>query len=393
MAQRKKQGKGSAGRKGFGRKKGQDRSAIFWVAGAVFLAMAYVYWQNAGVVNQTAEIERKIAPTLKTFDIKEKDLQEQKVEKKKIENKRYVHKQKVYAAPKELSLAGFETKLKKDLDKTPFKVAKAKRETTKDTESYHATINYGKYDVMDIKVVKPRPTIVTPPPPPKPPPAKRVLAKVAIVLDDWGYTMNNVPVLAEIREPITLAVLPGLPHSVEVARGATARGYEVILHLPLEATRESVAEEADTIKAGMSSAAVNARLAKELRSAPGAVGVNNHQGSKGTSERETMSPIMGYLKRNNLFFLDSMTTAKSVCRDAASDAGVAYARRDVFLDNSSKISDIEKQFEVLKQTALKKGRAIGIGHDRRNTLIALRRMLPKLKDAGIKIVPVSELVK
>jgi len=88
-----------------------------------------------------------------------------------------------------------------------------------------------------------------------------------------------------------------------------------------------------------------------------------------------------------------MTTAQSVCRDIAADAGVAYARRDVFLDNSNKLEDIEKQIELLKETALKRGRAIGIGHDRKNTLIALKRMLPKLKDAGIEIVPASELVK
>ncbi len=373
------------------RKKGPARAAIAWVAGAVFLTIAFIYWQNAGVVNRTSALEKTIAPTLKTFEIKDKDLTAQKVEKRKIENKRYVHKEKVYAAPKEFPIANFDEKLKKDLAKTEFKVVKARKETTRETEAYRATINYGKYDVMDIKVVKPR--VRPPSPPPAPPVAKRRLAKVAIILDDWGYTMNNIPLLAEIHEPITLAVLPNLPRSTEVARGAKARGYEVMLHLPLESTRVNVAEEADTIKPGMSAAAVNARLARELKSVPGAVGVNNHQGSKGTAERDTMAPIMNCLKRNSLFFVDSMTTAQSVCRDIAADAGVAYARRDVFLDNSNKLEDIEKQIELLKETALKRGRAIGIGHDRKNTLIALKRMLPKLKDAGIEIVPASELVK
>lgn len=388
MARRKSSGQKNSRRGGAGK---NGKGAFLWVLGAVCIAMAYIYWQNAGVVNKTAVLEKEIAPTLQKFEIKEQDVVEKKVEKKKIEDRRYVHKEKVYKAPKELSLATFETKLKKDLAKSEFKVVKTKREVTKDAEAFHATINYGKFDVMDLKVVKPKP--VAPPPPPPEPKRVRAKAKVAIVLDDFGYTMKNIPMLAEIHEPITLAVLPDLPFSGVVARGAKERGYEVILHMPLESTRTGIAEEADVIRIGMSPATVSARLARELRSVPGASGVSNHQGSKGTSEIETMAPIMQYLKHNDLFFLDSMTTSKSICRNAAGTAGVPYAKRDVFLDNSSDIGEIEKQIALLRDTALKKGRAVGIGHDRRNTLIALRRMIPKLREEGIEIVPVSQVMQ
>ena len=78
----------------------------------------------------------------------------------------------------------------------------------------------------------PKPTVPLPGPAISFPPGK---GKIAIVLDDWGYTMKQVPALGNLRRPVTLAVLPGLPHSADVARAAQADGHEVILHMPMEA--------------------------------------------------------------------------------------------------------------------------------------------------------------
>lgn len=389
MAKRRSSSYRPAGRKRTGSKRPKDGSAFLWVVGAVFLAMFYIYWQNTGVVNKTEVLEKRIAPTLQKFQIKDKDLSTQRTEKRNRENKRYVHKEKVYNAPKDFSFNKFEAKLKKDLDRSEFKVVNAGRTVTRDAEEYHATINYDKYDVMDLSVVKPKVLVA-----PLPVEAKRYMGpKIAIVLDDFGYTKSNYELLTAIKEPITLSILPGLRYSDYIASQARAKGYEVILHLPLESERSDVPEETGTIRAGMSQGAVNSRLAKELSTIPGAVGVSNHQGSKSTSERNTMAPVFTYLKKNDLFFFDSMTSPKSVCKDLASDIGIPYARRDIFIDNSNDPDAIEAQLYALEKLALKKGQAIAIGHDRKNTIIVLRRMIPRLKEKGIMIVPLSELVK
>ena len=330
----------------------QGAPAFLWVVGAVFLAMFYIYWQNAGVVNKTDILEKKLKPTLQGFQIKDKDLSGQRTEKRQLDNKKYVHKEKVYAAPKDFSFNKFEATLKKDLDKSGFKIARSGKVVTGEAEEYRTTIKYDKYDVMDLSVVKPKSVAVMPPPDIK----RYKRPKVAIVLDDFGYNMGNFELLSDIKEPITLSILPGLRYSTDIARQARANGYEVILHLPLESERSDIPEEADTIRFGMSQGAINQRLSKELKTIPGAVGVSNHQGSKSTAERETMSPIFSYLKRNDLFFFDSMTSAKSVCREVAGEVGIPYARRDVFIDNSSDPEAIEAQLESLKKIALKKGR-------------------------------------
>jgi hypothetical protein len=218
-------------------------------------------------------------------------------------------------------------------------------------------------------------------------------SKIAIVIDDFGYNMNNVETFFDINKPLTFSVLPNLRRSRDVADSARRHGCEVILHLPLESTRKDVTEEMDTIKVGDSRKEVLARLEKDISSIPGLKGVSNHMGSRATEDCELMSEIFKYLKKRNLYFFDSLTSEKSVCRAMAEKAGLRFAKRDVFLDNSNDVESIETELNNLKKLALKRGRAIAICHDRKNTAAALAKMMPDMAKDGINFVYLSEMVE
>ncbi len=218
-------------------------------------------------------------------------------------------------------------------------------------------------------------------------------AKVAIVMDDFGYNMNDFDTLFSINEPITLSVLPDLKYSGAIAEYARGRGYEVILHLPLEPHRKDVKEETDTIRSGMSEQEIIARLAKEIESVPGLSGVSNHMGSKSTEDKELMTVILKYLKKRRLYFFDSLTSEKSVCREVARSMSLRYARRNVFLDNTDKTEYIERELAALEKTALKRGSMIAICHDRKNTIMALAKAMPRMAKDGIKFVTLSDMVR
>ena len=225
-----------------------------------------------------------------------------------------------------------------------------------------------------------------------PVPKRRKTLKVAIVVDDFGYNMNNVNAFLNIGQPITLSILPDQPYSARIANIARLHGYEVILHLPLEAHGNKVKEEADTIRSGMSRTEIVGRLEKEIASVPGITGVSNHMGSKATEDRELMPVILKYLKKRGLYFFDSLTSEKSVCREVAVSAGVRFARRDIFLDNLNDVAAIEEELRSLGRLARKRGRAIAICHDRKNTVIALGRMMPEMAKEDISFVTLSEMV-
>lgn len=230
--------------------------------------------------------------------------------------------------------------------------------------------------------------------PPLPAVAKKYRsAKVAIVIDDFGYNKNNLEALFAINKPVTLSILPDLRYSRQIAGLARSRGYEAILHLPLEAKAKEVKEEADTIRSGMSEKEITERLDKEILSVPGSSGVSNHMGSKSTEDKELMSVIFRQLKKRGLYFFDSLTSEKSVCREAARTVGIRYARRDMFLDNVGDVDSVEKQLLGLRKLAFKRGRAIAICHDRKNTMAALAKAMPGMERDGIEFVSLSEMVK
>ncbi|MDD5495511.1 MAG: divergent polysaccharide deacetylase family protein [Candidatus Omnitrophica bacterium] len=217
--------------------------------------------------------------------------------------------------------------------------------------------------------------------------------KVAIVMDDFGYNMNNLDTFFDIKEPVTLSILPNQPYSQRIAELAAARGYEVILHLPMEPHKKDGTEERGTINSAMSEEGVRAILVADMKSVPGLKGVSNHMGSKATEEMGLMSVIMKELKPRDLYFFDSLTSTRSVCRQAAAAAGVKYARRDIFLDNDNNINAIKREMMKLRKLAFKNGAVIAICHDRPNTIKALAETMPQFASEGITFVRLSEMEK
>jgi len=226
-----------------------------------------------------------------------------------------------------------------------------------------------------------------------------VRGRIAIVLDDWGYNTNNLSAFSDLKTPITISILPNLPYSKQVAQAAKRQGHQLILHLPLESKGNEHAEK-DTLYCNMNEGEITEKLKQMLNSVPGISGANNHQGSKATEDTRMMSIVLSELKRERLFFLDSFSTNKSVCSKIAKAIGIRYAKRDIFMDiPNSKLKNealrayIRGQLDKLYIIAIKKGYAIGIGHDRKTTLDVLKDAIPQLENRGIKFVFLSELEK
>jgi len=227
----------------------------------------------------------------------------------------------------------------------------------------------------------------------KPPPL--IKAKIAIVLDDWGYNLDNFYILKDIHQPLTLAILPHLNYSQQIARLAKSADKELILHLPLEPKKSNdyLGWEKFTITVDMSEAKIKEILLKALENLELVKGVSNHMGSRATEDERTMSVIFKELKRRDLYFLDNYVTAGSICRKLANKLSLKFVVRDVFLDNEKNADYIKNQLKKLKNIALNKGKAVGVGHSHPLTLKVLKEEIPKIEKEGFEFVFLSELVK
>jgi len=217
---------------------------------------------------------------------------------------------------------------------------------------------------------------------------------LAIIIDDGGNSAVHSERFLALDNRLTLAILPNTPVAVDTAERGAALGFEIMLHMPMET--ESATEEAvpGTLFTAMGKDEIQKLTNAALDQIPHVVGINNHTGSKFTSNKKKMGFCLEVLKERGLFFIDSVTTGKSVAYETAVEMKVPAARRDVFLDNVTTEASVRSQFEVLLSVVQKHGIAIGIGHFQSPaTAKVLAEEIPKLAGANIELVHASELVQ
>ena len=216
-------------------------------------------------------------------------------------------------------------------------------------------------------------------------------ARLAIIIDDLGSDRAAAEAVFALGYPLTISILPNHEHSPDIAQEAHRRGFQVMLHLPMQSVANET-PEAQELRSGMPAPEVAAMVDRFLQNVPDAAGVNNHQGSQATADAALMDELMPVLRDRHLFYLDSRTTAATVAYDTAQDFGVRSAFRNVpFLDDVTQVAAVRKQLELALRGAREKGEAVAIGHPHVATLQALREVLPQAQAQGVRLVPASEL--
>jgi hypothetical protein len=218
--------------------------------------------------------------------------------------------------------------------------------------------------------------------------------KIALVIDDLG---GETPIAKELCQwdlPVTLSILPFTPHAKLIAREAHQKGKEVILHLPMEPHGyPKVRPGEGVLLEEMDEESLRRQLVKDLEAVPHVKGVSNHMGSRLMEDPDKVKVIFSELKRRRLFFLDSRTTPQTVGLQVAQSVGLKAMERSLFIDHSLNEEDIKQKIEKLISLSLSNGKAIGIGHPHPSTIKSLREMIPKMKEKGIEIVPLSAVME
>ena len=223
---------------------------------------------------------------------------------------------------------------------------------------------------------------------------KSSAGELNIIIDDFGYRNDKVSDgFLSLGANLTFAVIPGHKYSKSFAKKAFKKGYEVIVHMPMESHVSSSGEEDFILNTDMTSSEIESRMEKVITHLPQAVGMNNHQGSKATENKRVMNVVGSVLKKYGKYFVDSRTTPESLAESMMMSLGVNTTNRDVFLDNEADSYLINKQLDQLISTAQHKGSAIGVGHARPMTLQVLQKRIPELKKAGFEFKFVSSRYK
>jgi len=217
--------------------------------------------------------------------------------------------------------------------------------------------------------------------------------KIAIVMDDIGASLSPVKQLLQLDIIVTPSILPGTRNALKSTVIFQQNGREYLIHMPMQPrSYPRTNPGSNALLLGQSEAETIRLVQDYVREVPGAVGGNNHMGSRYTQVAPAMQMVLRELKAQGLFFIDSRTIGDSVAFTEARKMGMKTATRNIFLDNKSDVTYIRNQIRKMVKLAVGNREIIAICHPHAVTLEALRLEQDWLQQQAVDFVAASELV-
>lgn len=218
--------------------------------------------------------------------------------------------------------------------------------------------------------------------------------KIAFIIDDIGAYDIGPLELKRLGIPITASVLPDSRRASEVVHWLREYRLNTMIHLPMQPTNSNGKRynPKKVITKNSSDEQIRTLIQRAKQIVPFAEGLNNHEGSLVTTNRELMKKVMRVLKKEGLFFVDSRTIGGTVAYEIAKEFNIKSAYKDVFLDHIPTYSHSIAQIRKLVDVALQKGKALAIGHPLNSTIRAIKDSCSYIKKKGVEIVDVKELL-
>ena len=212
-------------------------------------------------------------------------------------------------------------------------------------------------------------------------PDKKGKPKIALIFDDLGESLKDIRDIHALKLPVTVAVIPDLKFSKNIAHIAHRCDFSVIIHLPLE-PRDAEKFKTDKytfINSSLPERKLLSLLRHYLNYVRVAIGVNTHMGSKATENAQLMTTMLGLIKERNFVFIDSRTSLNSVAYSLAKKMGVKAGQNQGFIDATTDKETMRKKIYELVEKAYELEKIIVIAHPKPQIIELLREELPKLK--------------
>lgn len=114
-----------------------------------------------------------------------------------------------------------------------------------------------------------------------------------------------------------------------------------------------------------------------------------------TEDERVMRIVLEVIKENGLYYLDSMTSSKSVVGKLAQEMNVPYLENNLFFDEIYTIGHISKQANLLAEKIMDNEQLIAIGHvgiTGPNMVNVLKEFIPIYEEKA-EIVQISDLIE
>lgn len=226
---------------------------------------------------------------------------------------------------------------------------------------------------------------------------KRTSPQLAIIIDDVN-SFAQIKAIQNINYKITPSIFPRSKDAEDTPKLAPKIPFYMV-HLPLEA-QNFYQKGHQWLFVGDSKEKMEKFITQIKEDFPNLSYINNHTGSKFTQDKESMDKLLQILAKHSINFLDSKTATNTATSEFYATHKNAllnpcqkeFLQRDIFLDNELDIAKITKNLIDSVKLAKQKGYAIAIAHPHKETFLALKNAESFLKNSGVELVYVNEII-
>ncbi len=205
--------------------------------------------------------------------------------------------------------------------------------------------------------------------------------RLVIIIDDVAYR-HQADAIKSVNLKLTPSFFPATSAHPETPILARRFSFYMI-HLPMQALGGFKGAEIGTLTVNDDYEKIAKKLQSIKRDFPNLKYINNHTGSRFTSDAAAMDRLMRAMRDENLIFVDSKTTSPTKVYGAAKKYSMPYIARDVFLDHDGSKAAVRKQLKYAVELAKKRSYAIAIGHPHKNTIEVLQESAKLLQEVDV----------
>jgi len=205
--------------------------------------------------------------------------------------------------------------------------------------------------------------------------------RLVIIIDDVAYK-HQADAIKSVNLKLTPSFFPATSAHPETPVLARRFSFYMI-HLPMQALGGFKGAEIGTLTINDDYEKIAKKLQSIKRDFPDLKYINNHTGSRFTSDATAMDRLMRAMRDENLIFVDSKTTSPTKVYGAVKKYSMPYIARDVFLDHDGSKAAVRKQLKYAVELAKKRSYAIAIGHPHKNTIEVLQESAKLLQEVEV----------
>ncbi|PPR77795.1 MAG: hypothetical protein CFH01_01357 [Alphaproteobacteria bacterium MarineAlpha2_Bin1] len=221
-----------------------------------------------------------------------------------------------------------------------------------------------------------------------------ITSSIVIIIDDAGMNISKLKDLLNLKlKNITIAFLPysnNLDYQVNLVNES---GYDILVHIPMEPEDISIDPGPNALLTSHNIDELKSNIYKNLSKFSNYVGINNHMGSKFTSNSKSIKNFFEIIKSMDLIFVDSKTSSNSLAAEMSNKYNIPTLSRDLFIDNVHDKNYVLMQLRKAEKIAKEKGHVVVIGHLQKWTIDALAEWYPSAKNNGLILDTVSSIIK